>query len=302
MNEKNLKVKVTSGILAGLLVVSVGVVSYASNNQGFKGINGFKNKPQATQQNVRMNQKVDFSTKLAELVTAGSITQAQSDKIVAFMASEQATKKSDQDKLKEMTDAERKTYLEANKPEKATPLASLVTDGTLTQEQADLVGKAIMPGGKGDMGGRGGFEGQKQMNFTQPKLTEEEMQAKMAEQVAKQEAELANIVTAGTITQEQADKVVIAMDAEKAAKVAEQEKISAMTDAERKAYFEANKTEKVMPLASLVTDGTLTQEQADTILKSIMKDNGFGRNGGGHGMGHNGEFKVPNASTNAVVQ
>lgn len=400
MNENNLKVKVTSGILAGLMIISVGVVSYASNT---KSTNSVKNKPQTTQQNGKMDQKVDFKTKLAELVTAGSITQAQSDKIVAYMNSEQATRKAEQDKLKAMTDAERKAYFEANKTEKATPLASLVTDGTLTQAQADLVVKAIMPGGFGGRGERGNFQGQppRAMDSNQTKLTAEEMQAKMAEQIATQKAEmtatltdavangtitqakadelvtyldtkdaerkaqmeankdkkpenfkkgdmaqgqfgsavtdgiittdqakaindilkakqeaarsqatiaeLAKIVTAGTITQAQADKVISALNTEEAAKIAEQEKVAAMTDTERKAYFEANKTERVKPLASLeslVTDGTLTQELADTVLKAIMQDNGFGRNGGGHGMGHDGEFKAPNdtTTTSTVVQ
>jgi len=402
MKETNLRVKVTSGILAGLMIVSVGAVSYASNA---KTSNTTKNKPQTTQQNGRMEQKVDFKAKLAELVTAGSITQAQSDKIVAFLDSEQATKKAEMDKVKAMTDAERKAYFEANKPEKTTPLASLeslVTDGTLTQAQADLVVKAIMPGGRGERGDRGNFPGQPPMSAdsTQPKLTAEEMQAKMAEQIAKQKAELTatltdavangtitqakadelvtyldkkdaerkaqmeankdkkpedfkkgpeatkhsteakgpfgsavtdgiitadqakaindilrakqeaaksqatvaeltKIVTAGTITQAQADKVIATLDAEKATKIAEQEKVAAMTDTERKAYFEANKTERAKPLASLaslVTDGTLTQEQADTIIKAIMRDNGFGREDGRHG-GPNGQFKAPTDAT-----
>jgi len=57
-------------------------------------------------------------------------------------------------------------------------------------------------------------------------------------------------------------------------------------------------------LGSLVTDGTLTQAQADTIMQSIMHNGGMGRQGGGHGMGSKGEHRAPadTTSTTAVAQ
>ncbi|MDP4132743.1 MAG: hypothetical protein Q8882_01880 [Bacillota bacterium] len=374
MKAKSHKMKVTSGILAGVMLLSVGTISYAANSKSGKENVCRMSKTQMVQKNGQMD-KVDFKAKLAQLVTAGSITQEQSNKIAAYMENEQAAMKAEHEKLAAMTEAERKAYFEENKntskTERKDMFACLVTDGTLTQAQADLVVKALMPEGRGGHEGKCGL-----MDAKRPKLTEEQMEAKMEEQkaemteglaqavtngtitqatsdklaayidkkdaecktqmmeqrnktsdnkkvtgvkpsanafhkgykmqglfegavtdgiitaeqskaitdilrarqeAAKEEAietKLANIVTAGTITQEQADKVVAALDQQKADKKAEQEKLAAMTEAERKAYFEvnkgANKPEKTKPLASLISDGTITQEQAYAIMKAIM--------------------------------
>lgn len=407
MNEKSKKIKVMSGALVGLMMLSVGSISYAASTNNSIGSFSSMHKQQMVQKFGKSDQKTDFKSKLAELVTAGTITQEQSDKILAYMETEQAARKAEQEKIARMTNDEKKAYFEANKLERKDMFSSLVSDGTLTQDQADAVKKAFMPEG------RGSFEGKSdKVNFNGQKLTAEEMQAKMDEQVAKQKAELttalttavengsitqeksdeltaylekkdaerkaemenrknmkpsdfkrdsnavksstdatqkiekmngpfesavtdgiiteeqaqaicdimraskeaeqkqateaalANLVAAGTITQEQSDKITSTLEQEKADRIAENEKIAAMSDTERKAYFEQNKPERVMPLASLVDDGTLTQEQADSVMKSIMPNMGMRGFGERPGMGHHGVGPASNDSslTNTVIE
>ena len=99
---------------------------------------------------------------LAKLVTAATITQAQSDKIVATCAQEQATRAAEFVKIKAMTKIERQQYIQANqgKAKPVNPLNKLVTDGSLTQAQADAIFKTMPKKGPGPNGKNGkGFKG-----------------------------------------------------------------------------------------------------------------------------------------------
>lgn len=80
--------------------------------------------------------------KLAELVKAGTLTQAQADKITAKRAEMKANREANKESFKDMTEAERKAAMDAKKAE-------------LDQWAKDngIDAKYLMPGG----GGRGGF-------------------------------------------------------------------------------------------------------------------------------------------------
>jgi len=196
---------------------------------------------------------------------------------------------------------------EQNRTEAKSIIDSLVSKGTLTQAQADTIMKAFMPAGKGGQRGFGGGNGNfipKNADGTQ--MTPEQIKAKMDEQLAKQKANmteaLAKAVTNGTLTQEQSDKVLATIAQDATDKKAEQEKIAAMTVEQRKAYLEQNKIVRKPILASLVSDGTLTQEQANTIMKAIMPNAGMGRGnmgGMGFGGGRGGRLNPPPAATPA---
>jgi len=85
---------------------------------------------------------------------------------------------------------------------------------------------------------------------------------------------LASLVKAGTITQEQSDKVNAYLTAKQTAMKAEADKIKNMTVEERKAYFEANKPNKNIGfLKDLVDQKVITQTQADAIKKAMPKMN-----------------------------
>lgn len=82
---------------------------------------------------------------------------------------------------------------------------------------------------------------------------------------------LSGLVTAGTITQEQADKVIAYIDTLKAMKTASD------------AAPSTNQTDKnTNPLSALVDKGTLTQAQLDEVSKVLPMDGGH-RQGGPKG-------------------
>jgi hypothetical protein len=82
----------------------------------------------------------DLETNLARLVTDKTITQTQANKIKDAMVKAEATRKADFEKIKTMTEQERKTYMDSNKANHISPLKSLVDNGTITQAQADKIG------------------------------------------------------------------------------------------------------------------------------------------------------------------
>lgn len=109
--------------------------------------------------------ETQLKTKLAELVTAGTINQTQADAVIAYQqaraeqrqemsAEDKAARQAEVEKLKAMTAEERKAYMEQNKPEKPQPFKELIDNGTLNQEQADAIAK-IMGGFGGHRGGPG---------------------------------------------------------------------------------------------------------------------------------------------------
>ncbi len=117
-------------------------------------------------------------------------------------------------------------------------------------------------------------------------------------------------VTAGVITQAEADKVTsflktkedarkverdaqkakldamtdeekkIAMEARKAERVAERAKLAAMTAEERTAYMKANRPTKGGIFTELVTAGILTEDQAYKIQASVVQRPGKGKGQG----------------------
>ena len=74
----------------------------------------------------------------------------------AALKEEQTERQTEMEKVKAMTADERQAYFQENKPEQNSCLADLVTAGTITQEQADAVQKAI-GGSRGE--GRGPADG-----------------------------------------------------------------------------------------------------------------------------------------------
>lgn len=167
------------------------------------------------------------------LVTAGLIDQEIASSITEFIAAKDAERDIEREKVQAMTVEERQAYFEEKSTEvKVNLFDELVTDGILTQTQADAIHDYVQ--------------------------TE-----RRAAQEAKMTAILATLVTDNTITQAQADAILANMEVQQAAREAERDLVDAMTDAERDAYF-ADRV-KTHPLDNLVEDGTITQEQADAV-------------------------------------
>lgn len=97
---------------------------------------------------------------------------------------------------------------------------------------------------------------------------------------------LGELVSQGIITQQQADAVFNELQAQSQQVQAEREKIKAMTREERQAYMKENRPQKQSPLQNLISNGTLTQQQVDQIFPSPGGKCGQGKAPGRGGKGH----------------
>lgn len=123
--------------------------------RGNQGVNNGSNK-----QSMNVAMEANMKTQLDTLVKAATITQAQEDNILLAYKANDTARIAEMTKLKAMTDAERKTYLDSQtKAQRPDVLANLVSAGTLTQAQSDAVKAVIHENdnhhGFGGPGGRG---------------------------------------------------------------------------------------------------------------------------------------------------
>jgi membrane peptidoglycan carboxypeptidase len=123
------------------LPAEVSAALKASMGKGHGGVFSDLTADQQTAVKTVMDESMNSA--LASLVTAGTITQAQSDAITA--------EPRDKTAMKSLTTEQRDAVRTAIDAARDAGLATLVTNGTLTQAQADRMGKGG-PGGRGHGG------------------------------------------------------------------------------------------------------------------------------------------------------
>ena len=254
MKNEKLMVKLIAGLVIAGVTLSAGATAFADTKDDTA-----TNKIQTAQKEKREGFKrggnkegfhgEDIKTKLDAFVKDGTITQAQENKIVEFMNKKDEARKAEMEKVKAMTEEERRAYFEANKATLKTDMfKELVAQGIINQTQADKI-KTALPQGREYKGGM-----KVKIDFT---------------------TAFDSLVKDGTITQAQEDKIVEFMKKKDEARKAEMEKVKAMTEEERKAYFEAKKTEERPNLfKELVDAGILNQTQADAAKKVLPQHKG----------------------------
>lgn len=79
------------------------------------------------------------------LVADNVIPRETGDKLLAYLNQKREAHKAERDKLKSMTEEERKAYITERKTKREAdgPFAELVKNGTLTKEQASTIAKAL---------------------------------------------------------------------------------------------------------------------------------------------------------------
>lgn len=241
MNRKKLISKIMTAVIAGGVLLSTGGYVFAKSN--VSGTTGAHKKAQETRMN-KKNPTDNMKSELDKLVTAGTITQDQETNIINAMKQEQTDRKAEMDKIKNMTEAERKSYFENQKTaEKTDFLSKLVTAGTLTQDQANAVRNTIHQG-----------PGRREGEANPERL----------------KTQLDKLVTTGTITQTEENNILKYFTDKYTEKKAEMDKVKNMTETERKSYFESQKnTEKSGFLSELVTSGIISQDKADAIKATM---------------------------------
>lgn len=168
--------------------------------------------------------------------------------------------------LAEALDITEEELTAAKAEARAAALAQAVTDGLITQEQAD---ELLANGGRG----RGFHFGYDKNTYLADALniTVEELEAAHLEVYT---AQLAELVAAGTITQEEADMILA------------QKAVQNYVDDD--AYQSAVQSIYADAVAQALADGVITQAQADELLASMTAQTFRFPGAGGHGGGHRG--------------
>ena len=157
-------------------------------------------------------------------------------------------------------------------------LSELVSAGTLTQDEVDAIREAIKT--------------QRETNKA----------ANQAEKQAARDAALAKLVSAGTLTQAQADAIKAADKGglrelmhdgtiDREARQALRTELRAAHESDRDAKQAERDAARDAALSGLVSDGTLTQSQADAVSSAIAshKDERGPKMGKRGGRGHGGD-------------
>lgn len=266
--------KVLSGLLIGATLLSTGVAVMAADTKTAAGSNDLQGRPAIAGKMARGGDKDkgflgksamknNIEDNLKTLVSAGVITQDESDKILALSKQESEARQAEMDKVKNMTEDERKAYFdsmkEKNHEEKGDIFAQAVANGIITQEKADTANAKLK-------------------------------ESHDAEKKAKLTEGLNSLVTSGTITQQQADKIL-----------AYENTLEANKPAPGTNPTDIQNSEKKSPLSALVDDGTLTQEQLDAVRKVLPIGGGYGHGGyGGNGMDRSAKDTTDTASSNTT--
>lgn len=244
MNRKKIMNKIITAAIVGGVLISTGTAAFAATNTD-------SNSSSTAKHECRMGRGIStdrIKSELDKLVTAGTITESQETSILSKVSEEQTEKQAEMNKIKNMTDSERQAYFQSQKnTEKGNFLSTLVTDGTLTQTQADAIKSEMTQ----DNIGNG--------NRKEGGLSSEKMKTK-----------LDALVTSGTITQDDETKIINYLTEKQNDRKAEMEKVKNMSESDRKAYFESKKTTgRTDMFSDLVTSGIITQDKADAIKASM---------------------------------
>lgn len=257
MEKSKFITKLLTGALIGSIALSAGGYAFASNTKTTAKTQSkyvdFKHPGHGQRKGFS---KEDLKTKLDTFVKSGTITQDQEDKIISYMEKKDTERKAEMDKIKNMTEEQRKAYFEQNKPTEKTDLfTDLVNQNIITQAQADTIKKSMPEGMHRDGKNKIIFRNQEMKTF------------------------LTSQVKAGTITQDEADKITTYLSKKAEERKAEMSKVKAMTEAERRAYFDLKKASpKTDFFTDLVNQGILSQTKADN-LKKVMQSSFKDREG-----------------------
>ena len=156
------------------------------------------------------------------------------------------------------------------------PLADLVAKGTITQAQADAVKAALQKSHDADEATKRADHEAAEQAVLDALVKDGTISRAQADTVANADrGGLRDLVDDGTLTKDQAMKIVIAL--------------RASHDANREAKQAEHQAERTAAIARLVKAGTITQAQADAIVAAMPAGPGMHLGRGGRGPGDHGD-------------
>lgn len=143
MKSNKIVVKLMAGVIIAGVTLSAGTTAFANTKDKVSS----KIQTLGTEKREAFKQGFfggDIKAQLDTLVKDGTITQAQKDKVVEYMNKKDEARKAEMEKIKAMTEEERKAYFETNTAKVRIDLfKELVDAGILNQAQADAAKKLL---------------------------------------------------------------------------------------------------------------------------------------------------------------
>ncbi len=179
---------------------------------------------------------------LATLVAKGSITEEQSGQILTFLESNNQKMSNLSEKLKDMNPEQRAQYLKESINTKDA-ISQMVEQGMITQQQADAV-REVIP------------SFMRTVHLT--KQSPQQLQANLNELVSK-----------GTITEEQATNILTFLETNHQEMQLMLERIKDMSPEQRTQYLKENFSNRKELVSQMVDKGILSQQQADAVKEVV---------------------------------
>ncbi len=227
---------ISCALVGGLLLGSVGLVSADSNNSDSEQSSTKPSIERRMPGGPGHGLGIGMNLDLDSLVEEGIISSAESTAIQSKIDELRAERQAEMEKVQALNKTERKAYLEENKPPQTDFLTTLVNEGTISSARAEAIQDAMQTKRQQEMQSRfntilSSLVAKGTINAEQSELILNSMPAQNKDQKpamknfkAMTEAErqarvnscpkispLADLVTAGSITQDQADAVIQAL-------------------------------------------------------------------------------------------
>lgn len=201
----------------------------------------FSESDEGCKRHIKKNSMNSLKASLNELVKEGALTQEKADKVISQFEKRKDERKAEFEKMKKMTEEERKEYVKNKKEKYINPFDEMIKDGTITKSEAEAI-----------------------TNRNREKISLERKE-KITEN-------LSGLVKDKTITQEQMDKFIEKLEKQQVERKALHKKLRGMSEEERKAYMDKKEFKRKSDiLKEMVKEGTITSKQAEAMQKVMPK-------------------------------
>lgn len=244
MKNKKLISLVTVSIAVGTIVIlSTSLICAKSFRVKNNSVMVYNNQEDENKKTLKCKNCEEKKAALDKLVKDKTITQAQEDKIIEYINEKKEKRIIEKNKIKDMTEAERKEYLSKKQRNNSVFLTELVDKGVITKTQAAAV-KKVLP------------------------RRHEKKHFKSMEEINN---DLNKLVESQTITKDQEDKIIEYINKRRNDKKAEFDKLKDMTEEEKKDYFKNNPRQGHDFMKELVDSKVIDENQAEAIKKAMEK-------------------------------